>query len=155
MPRRASRSPSTVSPVGSTGADRALIPASNQKLLVGAVALEVLAPDTTFTTEVRALPVQAGAVTGDLYLVGGGDPLLTSSQYPVGDDPYPVTTPTSLDQLADAVVAAGVQRIDGSVVGDGSRYDDEWFAPELGQRRTGHRGRPVRRPRRQRRPGDR
>ena len=116
-------------PVGSTGADRALIPASNQKLLVGAVALEILGPDTTFTTEVRALPVQAGAVTGDLYLVGGGDPLLTSSQYPVGDDPYPVTTPTSLDQLADAVVAAGVQRVDGSVVGDGSRYDDEWFAP--------------------------
>ena len=47
--------------VGSTGADRAVIPASNQKLLVGAVALEVLAPETTFTTEVRALPVQAGA----------------------------------------------------------------------------------------------
>jgi serine-type D-Ala-D-Ala carboxypeptidase/endopeptidase (penicillin-binding protein 4) len=116
-------------PVGSTGADRAVIPASNQKLVVGAVALEVLGPDTTYTTEVRSPPTQAGVVTGDLYLIGGGDPLLTSGQYPVGDDAYPVTTPTSLDQLADAVVAAGVQRVDGSVIGDGTRYDDEWYAP--------------------------
>ena len=48
-------------------------------------------------------------MAGDLYLVGGGDPLLTSSLYPVQDDPYPVTDPTSLDALADAVVAAGVR----------------------------------------------
>jgi D-alanyl-D-alanine carboxypeptidase/D-alanyl-D-alanine-endopeptidase (penicillin-binding protein 4) len=116
-------------PVGSVGADRPVIPASNQKLLVAAVALDVLGPDATFTTDVRAAPPADGVVVGDLYLVGGGDPLLTSSTFPVQDDQYPVTTPTSLDALADAVVAAGVQRVDGSVVGDGSRYDDEWFVP--------------------------
>ena len=116
-------------PVGATGGARPVIPASNQKLLVGAVALDVLGPEAQFTTEVRAAPAQAGVVTGDLYLVGGGDPLLTSSLYPVQDDRYPVTDPTSLDALAQAVVDTGVQRVEGSIVGDGSRYDDEWFAP--------------------------
>ena len=66
---------------------------------------------------------------GDLYLVGGGDPLLTSSTYPTANDPNPVQSPTSLDALADSIVASGVQRIDGAVVGDASRYDDEYFAP--------------------------
>lgn len=116
-------------PVGSTRADVPLIPASNQKVLVGAVALEVLGVDYRYTTEVRAAAPSAGTIAGDLYLVGGGDPLLTSSTYPTQNDQLPVTDPTSLDALADAVVAAGVQRIEGAVVGDSSRYDDEFFAP--------------------------
>ncbi len=68
-------------------------------------------------------------VAGDLYLVGGGDPLLTSSTYPVANDTNPVMSPTSLDALADAIAAAGVTQIQGGVVGDGTRYDDEYFAP--------------------------
>ena len=116
-------------PVASVGGDRPVIPASNQKVVIGAVALEVLGPDAVYTTEVRSGPVANGVVAGDLYLVGGGDPLLTSSTFPVQDDQYPVTTPTSLDALADGVVAAGVQRIDGAIIGDAGRYDDEWFVP--------------------------
>ena len=117
-------------PAGAVRADRPLIPASNQKLLVGAVALEVLGEDYTYTTQVRAAGAPVGGVlSGDLYLVGGGDPLLTSSTYPTANDAVPVTSPTSLDALADAIVAAGVQRIDGAVLGDASRYDDEYFVP--------------------------
>ncbi len=117
-------------PASAVRADVPLIPASNQKLLVGSVALEVLGPDYRFTTEVRAAAAPVGGVVGgDLYLVGGGDPLLTSSTYPVRSDPNPVTTPTSLDALADAVAGAGITEIRGGVVGDASRYDDEWFAP--------------------------
>jgi D-alanyl-D-alanine carboxypeptidase/D-alanyl-D-alanine-endopeptidase (penicillin-binding protein 4) len=117
-------------PAGSVRADMPLVPASNQKLLVGAVALEVLGPDYRFTTDVRAAAAPVGGVVaGDLYLVGGGDPLLTSSTYPVANDPNPVMTPTPLDGLVDALVAAGVTQIQGGVVGDGSRYDDEYFAP--------------------------
>jgi len=116
-------------PIGGVNGDAPLIPASNQKLLVAAVALDVLGADFRYTTDVLAGPVTAGAVAGDLYLRGGGDPLLTSSTYPVQNDPNPVTDPTSLDALADAVVAAGITRIEGAVRGDGARYDDELFAP--------------------------
>ena len=142
-------------PVGERNADLALIPASNQKLLTGAVALEVLGSDYTYTTELKGPAPAGGVVEGDVYLVGGGDPLLTSSTYPVQNDRYPVTDPTSLDALVDGLVAAGVTQIDGAVRGDGSRYDDEFFAPSWSTDVHVHRGRSVRRAARQRRPPDR
>ena len=48
------------------------IPASTQKLLTAAAALLVLGPRTRLTTRVLA----SGP---DLYLVGGGDPTLTTA----------------------------------------------------------------------------
>src|SRR6056297_2582758 len=103
-----------------------VIPASTQKLLVAAVALEVLGPEYRFTTTVSALPVVDGVIDGDLFLVGGGDPLLTADDFPIADDRYPAFATTSLDRLADAVVGSGVTTVRGSVVGDGTRYDDQW-----------------------------
>ncbi|MBA3288613.1 MAG: D-alanyl-D-alanine carboxypeptidase [Acidimicrobiia bacterium] len=116
-------------PVGGINATKSLIPASNQKILVAAVALAVLGADYRFTTRVVATAPTNGVIAGDLYVVGGGDPLLTSSTYPTENDLNPVTSPTSLDRLAEAVVDAGVRRIEGAVVGDASRYDDELYAP--------------------------
>jgi serine-type D-Ala-D-Ala carboxypeptidase/endopeptidase (penicillin-binding protein 4) len=111
-----------------------VIPASTQKLLVAAVALERLGEDFTYTTTVRATTAPTdGIVDGDLHLVGGGDPLLSSDWYPESNlERFPVTSPTSLDMLADRVVEAGVSRVTGRVVGDGSRYDDEFYAPGWG-----------------------
>lgn len=109
--------------------DTPVTPASTLKLVVASVALDLLGPTHTFTTEVRAEVVN-GAV-GSLYLVGGGDPLLAASWYP--DDSryvrYPQQPATSLEALADAVVRAGVTQIGGNVVGDGSRYDAELYPP--------------------------
>lgn len=132
-------------PVGDRNADLAVIPASNQKLPVGATALERLGADFRYTTTVvsPSLPV-GGVVEGDLFLVGGGDPLLSSAWYPASNlERNPVTSPTSLDVLADRVVAAGVTSITGSVVGDGSRYDDEYFAPGWGDGVAGLEGGPY------------
>jgi len=118
-------------PVGSRNADLPVIPASTQKLLVAATALEVLGESFQFTTSATtASPPAGGAVAGDLYLVGGGDPVLSSDWYPVSNlERYPVTSPTRLEALADALVAAGITSVSGNVVGDASRYDDEYFAP--------------------------
>ena len=107
-----------------------VLPASTQKLLTAAIALEVLGGDFRYVTEVRGVLDAAGTVNGDLYLVGGGDPMLAADWYPEsGLARYPQLPATSLDALADSVVAAGVTTVNGSIVGDGSRYDDERFPP--------------------------
>lgn len=116
--------------ISSVNLDLPVIPASNQKLLVAAVALEVLGPGYQFTTSVAVPPHVDGSVEGDIFLIGGGDPLLTSDDYPIDEDRSPAFNTTSLDVLADAVVAAGVTRIRGTVIGDGTRYDDEFVVPE-------------------------
>lgn len=121
-------------PVAQASPETSVIPASNVKLLTAATALEVLGPDhRARTTVVGAPPDPNGTVTGDLTLVGGGDPLLATDAFlasapanRAGRQPLP---PTSLDDLADRVVAAGVRNVMGGVVGDESRYDAERYPP--------------------------
>lgn len=116
-------------PVFSHASDLPLIPASTQKLVTAAVALDVLGPDHRFHTPAVSAPPVAGVVNGDLTLVGSGDPLLTTVVYAfvrrIGAD-QPVT---SLDSLADRVAASGVKRITGRVLGDESRYDSSRAVP--------------------------
>lgn len=109
-----------------------VIPASTHKLLVAAVAIDRLGADYRYTTEVRGPAVVDGQIDGDVYLVGGGDPLLTSDDFPIDADSQPAFDTTSLDELADAIAATGVTRISGAVLGDGSRFDDEWEIPSWG-----------------------
>lgn len=97
-------------------------PASAIKVLTASAALEVLGESERFRTSVtaRARPI-GGTIEGDLWLVGGGDPVLATNSWAAnytGRQPH-----TSLDELADLVAAAGVRQVEGSVVGDESRYD--------------------------------
>ncbi|MGB3734579.1 MAG: D-alanyl-D-alanine carboxypeptidase/D-alanyl-D-alanine-endopeptidase, partial [Ilumatobacter sp.] len=116
--------------VAATNADVPVTPASNQKLFVALAALEILGPEFRFTTSVAVPPAQEGVVDGDIYLIGGGDPVLTSDDYPIEEDRQPVVNATSFDTLADGLVDAGITRIRGTVIGDGTRYDDEWVIDE-------------------------
>lgn len=108
-------------PLVGAGADRALVPASTLKVVTASVALEVLGPDHVFVTGVAGA-LSGDTVAGDLFLVGGGDATLATDAYPATQD-YPPEPHTSLDRLADQVVAAGVRRVEGGVVGDEGRYD--------------------------------
>lgn len=111
-------------PLARINPDRSLAGASTQKLLVAAAALSVLGPDHRFATRaVSAGALDAGALGGDLVVVGGGDPVLTTAS-----DPGPAATP--LSGLADAIARAGITRIDGAVVADDSRYDRERAIPD-------------------------
>ena len=107
-----------------------VIPASNMKLITASAALEVLGPDYVFTTKIVGVS-EGNQIVGDLWLVGGGDPVLSTVGYPATES-YPTLHPTNIGALIDALVAAGITEITGSIVGDESRYDTERFTPSLG-----------------------
>jgi D-alanyl-D-alanine carboxypeptidase/D-alanyl-D-alanine-endopeptidase (penicillin-binding protein 4) len=110
-------------PVLAHQADRSVVPASNQKTATAAAALELLGPDHRFTTELRAGGIDGnGVVQGDAWLVGGGDPQLSTADYAATTEAQGVAR-TALEDLADAVVGAGITRITGRLVGDETRYD--------------------------------
>jgi len=96
-------------------ADKLLRPASNMKIYTVAAALDRLTPDFRFTTSVYATekPDKSGAVKGDLIIYGRGDPSIAARFY---DGDYF----KGINALADRIVAAGVKRIRGDLVGDES-----------------------------------
>jgi D-alanyl-D-alanine carboxypeptidase/D-alanyl-D-alanine-endopeptidase (penicillin-binding protein 4) len=109
--------------------DEVVVPASNLKPLTATAAVELLGADTRAATTVVAGSAPAGGVIrGDLTIVGGGDPVLTTAGY----EPYegiPRELLTSFESLADAVAATGIREVTGSIVGDDTRYDDVRTAP--------------------------
>jgi len=117
--------------VATTNETLALIPASNLKVLVAAVALEVLGEQFTFSTQVLGPQPIDGVVRGDVHLVGGGDPVLSEAWYtqPSTTRKRPPIHATSIESLADALKSAGITRITGRLVVDDSRYDAERYPP--------------------------
>ena len=107
---------------------KALIPASNLKILTGSAALIRLGPTTRIETPVKASsPPVNGVVDGPVWLVGAGDPLLYTDDYAASLENQPVHT--RFEDLAQAVVDAGVREIRGGIVGDESRYDAQRYIP--------------------------
>lgn len=98
-------------------------PASNLKVLTAVAVAAKLGTSTRITTRVVASgPIVHGVLHGDLYLVGGGDPVLRASPYvPSLGGREPAIT--SLPQLAGKVRKAGITAVDGRVLGDGSLFD--------------------------------
>ncbi|HLF14731.1 MAG TPA: D-alanyl-D-alanine carboxypeptidase/D-alanyl-D-alanine-endopeptidase, partial [Bacteroidota bacterium] len=86
-----------------------LHPASNMKLFTTAAALALLPGDFTFRTKVYAdAGIDDGDLEGNLYVTGGGDPMLDT---------------LDIDSLAGIVAASGISRIEGDIVGDLSLFD--------------------------------
>jgi serine-type D-Ala-D-Ala carboxypeptidase/endopeptidase (penicillin-binding protein 4) len=109
--------------------------ASTQKLLMATGLLLARGPEARLETRaVTAAPPRNGVVAGDLFVVGGGDAALGTPAWS-NDAPDPrARVVHDVDGLVDAIVAAGVTRVEGSVVGDGGRYDGERYNPAWPQR---------------------
>ena len=98
-------------------AERLVVPASNMKLLTIAAAADALGWDYRYETRLEAAGTIAnGTLTGDLVVVGSGDPSIGS---PDGGH-----APLFLE-WAEALRRAGIQRVDGRIVGDDDAFDDE------------------------------
>lgn len=106
--------------------DRRRLPASNQKLLTSIAILRALGGDHRFPTVVASgAPPLDGAIEGDVYLIGGGDPRLATRRFARGH----WRNVGTIERLAEQIRAAGVRRITGAIVGDGSRFDTVRDAP--------------------------
>ncbi len=105
--------------VYAANADQPLNPASNAKLFTTAAAFALLGPETRFGTQAWAAKVEGGEVIGDLYLVGDGDPALTTGQ---------------LYELAEQLRANGIRKIQGGITVDNTRYATEGLPPGFDQK---------------------
>ncbi|MBA2609112.1 MAG: D-alanyl-D-alanine carboxypeptidase/D-alanyl-D-alanine-endopeptidase [Actinobacteria bacterium] len=109
--------------------DQSLIPASSLKLATAAAFLAKVGGTGTFTTVVRgAKPDGSGTVTGDLALIGGGDPLLSTGGY-VATRKHPPNPATDIAALAAKLVSTGVRRVTGRITISDDRFDNERRVP--------------------------
>jgi D-alanyl-D-alanine carboxypeptidase/D-alanyl-D-alanine-endopeptidase (penicillin-binding protein 4) len=125
--------------------DQAMTPASNMKLFTAGAALLALGPDFRYRTALYAAerPREEGTtedgtrvvVDGDLYLVGGGDPLLMTDPYFANLAPDESEDRTEIRELANQMLATyGLSALNGGVLAVDSRYDDERANPQWADR---------------------
>ena len=102
-------------------ASKRFLPASNIKMFTVVSALKYLGSQFRVQTRIVATGKRSGSTwNGDLFLIGGGDPMLQTRD---------------LRELARALRARGIRRVAGHIIGDGSllraeafggRYPDAW-----------------------------
>ena len=102
-------------------------PEGVQRILTVAAALDVFPPGELFTTEVvmDATPsIADGVLTGDIWIIGRGDPTLSTSTYidRFGDERARTDIAELATAVADQLREMGITQIAGSVVADDSRY---------------------------------
>jgi D-alanyl-D-alanine carboxypeptidase/D-alanyl-D-alanine-endopeptidase (penicillin-binding protein 4) len=100
-------------------------PASNAKLITTALALATLGPDYRFRTTLESngtLGVD-GKLSGDLILVGRGDPDLSNRIFPfAGEFARQGAIDKIFADMVDAAIAKGLREVDGDVVADDSYF---------------------------------
>ncbi len=104
------------------------VPGPLQRLITAAAVAEALPADSVFRTaavvQSDTVVNEEGVFEGDIWLIGGADPLLGTSDYMDRfDDNRPFTDLEALaDDAAALLIADGVVQIAGGVQGDESKY---------------------------------
>ena len=101
----------------SRNAGKLFMPASNMKILTSAVATAQLGMDYRYRTAFAARgAVSGGTLSGDLVVIGRGDPSV--SDHMLGDAMIPIRA------IADSVSRKGIQHISGRIVAGGDAFPD-------------------------------
>jgi serine-type D-Ala-D-Ala carboxypeptidase/endopeptidase (penicillin-binding protein 4) len=120
-------------------ADHFFTPASNAKIFTTALALSALGPDYRFRTTLESKGVLGsnGHLSGDLVLVGRGDPDLSNRKFPyAGRVEHDGVVERVFAEMADEAVAKGLRQVDGDIVADDSYfpydpYPADWSVGDL------------------------
>ena len=105
----------------SNNAQASMTPASVQKLFTTGVGFAKLGSDFRFATKVavRGNTDRDGVLHGNIYVIGGGDPMLGSYR-------YRQTAPDSLfDSWTTALRKKGIRKVDGRVCYNASIFDEQ------------------------------
>ena len=100
--------------LASNQAHQAMTPASTQKLITTAAALEILGSNYQFKTQIKTDGelLTNGTLSGNLIVKGFGDPTLGSKYFAHGK---PIE-----QQIAEKIKALGIQKIQGKILADDS-----------------------------------
>ena len=102
----------------SRNAGKLFMPASNQKIVTGAVSLTLLGPDYQFETAFAARgPIEGGVLRGDLVVLGNGDPTM-SDRMRAGD------VMQAMRAIPDSLRAHGVRYVSGRLQRAGDIFPD-------------------------------
>ena len=110
-----------------------LVPASNMKLLSTGAAMHHFGPEYRYETNIAhdGTISEDGILNGNLYIMGGGDPTLGST-----DSIAPPVEETFSQWLA-MLKDAGISKISGKIIGDGNYFDPmmehpAWLLEDIG-----------------------
>lgn len=105
--------------LASLNADTRMVPASNLKLVTTGAALHAFGPDHRFLTGIGYTGTigEDGTLEGDVYILGGGDPTLGAR------DSIAYRPDALFWKWKSLLKEAGIRRIHGSIVGDGSAWE--------------------------------
>lgn len=106
--------------------DRSLIPASCMKIVTTGAALHLLGPDFRFQTNLcyEGHIDAEKTLQGNLRIVGGGDPCLGSDR-----SSSSLSWEKQIAVWANAVQKLGIQKIQGTVIGDASLWEEAMAVP--------------------------
>ncbi len=120
--------------VGHHNGQKSLTPASTLKTVTTAAALSILGPDFTFTTilEHDGFIDDTGVLHGNLYITGGGDPMLGTHH-----KERATTHKVLLKEWTTALRNKGIKSIEGRIIGDASIFSEdlasrEWMWEDMG-----------------------
>lgn len=105
--------------LASLNPQRKLSPASNMKLITTGLAIKTIGPDYCFHTHIGYDgTITDGVLHGDLYIIGGGDPTLATS------DSIATDYTKVFAEWKQFLKKEGIRSIDGLVIGDGRLFDE-------------------------------